>query len=167
MKTKAQLAGELETLQGWKSIRPFNLLTIFFTKKNWKRYVNGDWKGIADSLVLRIEEHENFHYAVIVFSTKGSIPKDTFDTLKERVNEFPLNSIRYESHGDCGFYPMVSDEGEYYMDDYELHRVAEDYEGVYVTAFAVADKSKLDCPWIIYTHFEKMLYIYHVGARFL
>jgi len=168
MKTKEQLARELENEKTWKSIRPASFWNLFFsTKKNFNRYANADWKGVADVVVLRTDEYEDCHYATIAFSTKGALSEDAINTLKERVNEFPVNAVRYESTGNGGFYPMVSDEGEYYSEDYELHRQAEDMDGVYVAPFMVVKKENLNCPYIIYAHYEGQLYIYYVNAKFL
>ncbi len=167
MRSKELLANDLESINGWKAMGLSGLLKSFLAKKYFKRYKDADWKGVADVVVLRRDKHDDLHYAVIAFSTKGSLSEETIAILKERVNEFPVNNVRYESTGNGGFYPMVSDSGEHYQEDYIIERQAEDMDGVYVTSFSVSNPEKLNCPYIIYAHSGDMLYKYHVDARYL
>ncbi|MCD7935963.1 MAG: hypothetical protein LUG98_03810 [Tannerellaceae bacterium] len=166
MKTKEQLAKELETTQGWKSILG-GWFKGYRAGKKCREYTSADWKGVADLHILRRETHEDFYYAVGAFSTSAPLTEEQLAVLKERIDEFPINQIRYESVGTGGFYLHVTDEGEYFMEGYALHAQAEDMEDVYVVVFSDDKKKALRCPYIVYKHQEGGLYINFVDEKYL
>ena len=77
-------------------------------------------KGVADTVLLRQETHDSFLYNVFAFSTNEEIPPETRAELKEAVDEFDTNQIRYESVGVPGYFAVYDKNGDFFQNDYEI-----------------------------------------------
>ncbi len=166
MKKKEQLVYELETPEGWKSIMG-GWFKGLRAKKRCESYKNADKKGVADFIMLRKVTHDDYYYAVGVFSTSNELTDQMIEDLKETINQFPVNQIRYEAYGTNGFYEIVSDQGEYYSEDYAIHQLTEDMQDVYIVVYSDSNKEGLDCPYVVYKHQEGAMHVRPVNRKYL
>lgn len=182
MKTKEELKQQLTTLEGWM---PFAEQTFWFsTVKKWLPFYVKSYKkkkaaenlefmtkenkyGIATHIPLLKAVHENEHYLVGAFTTQGELSSETIEKLKSRVQDAPVNTIRYESHGNGGFYSVVYEDGRPIHTDHQITEIARDMPNVYIHVFASEKESELNCPYVVWTHNGGVICEYLIDAAYL
>jgi hypothetical protein len=158
-----QFEQTLLTLDGFKSIFS-GLFGGGKAKASFEIYRSAPKKGVYDLAVLRREKYDDRHYAIMAFSTKGSIDKDTLQIITERANEIPLSTLRYEciSYSKLESYRGGSD--SLAGTNTEITSIAADREDLFV--FPVSDSEKeLDCPFIIYANKDGKDYVFPVARH--
>ena len=165
MKTKEELAKQLETVEGWL---PF--YSGWFKQRKAKKlfadYVGGDKKGVADNVILRKVDYGKCHYNVLAFTTEGELDQQAIALLKAAVEQLEVNQIRYEACATGGFHSIVFDDGKYY-EDYFTHHAIPELPHVYLHVEAEFESEELDCPYLVYTHVGGALLSYTVNRKYL
>jgi hypothetical protein len=157
-----QFEDTLTTLDGFKSIFS-GLFGGGKAKASFEIYSSAQKKGVYDITVLRREKYEDRHYAIMAFSTNGSIDKDTLQIITERANEVPLGTIRYEciSYSKLQGYRGNGPES-FAAENTEITFIADDWDDLFV--FPISDSEKaLDCPFIIYANKDGKDYVFPVA----
>jgi hypothetical protein len=151
----------LETLDGFKAI----FSGIFGggkAKVSFEIYDSAQKRGVYDIAVLRREKYDDNHYAIMAFSTGGSINGDTLRTITERANEVPLSTLRYECIGYTKLEAYRGGPNSFAAQNTEITSIADDWDDVFV--FPVADSEPaLDCPFLIYANKDGQDYIFPVA----
>jgi hypothetical protein len=160
-----QFERSLETLDGFKVIFR-GLFGGGRAKSSFEIYHSAQKKGIFDITVLRREKYDDNHYAVMAFSTKGSIDKDTLQIITERANEVPLGTIRYESIG----YTKLEDyrgkgPDSAAANETEITSIAGGRDDLFVFPLWGTSKDALDCPFLIYANKDGKDYIFPVARK--
>lgn len=156
-----QFEETLSTQDGFKAIFG-GLLGGFRAKASFEIYSAAQKKGVYDIEVLRRKTYEGNHYAIMAFSPKGRIDKETLQIITERANTVPLGTIRYEC---IGYSKLEGYRGNghesFAAENKEITSIADDWEDIFV--FPVSDSEKnLDCPFIIYANKDGKDYVFPV-----
>jgi hypothetical protein len=148
---------KLESLDGFKAIFG-GLFGGGKAKASFEIYRSAQKKGVYDIAVLRREKYDDNHYAIMAFSTKGSIDKDALQIITERANEIPLGTIRYECLSYTKLEPYRGKHGSLADQNTEITSIANDFADLFMFPISESE-SGLDCPFLIYANKDGQDYI--------
>jgi hypothetical protein len=160
-----QFEQTLAALDGFKAIFS-GLFGGGRAKSSFEIYSSAQKKGVYDLAVLRREKYDDNYYAIVAFSSKGSIDGETLRIITERANEVPLGTIRYE----CLEYVKLENyrgkSGSSADESREITSIADDWEDLFVLPLSSgSSESGLDCPFIIYANRDGLDYIFPVARK--
>ncbi|MDR2787327.1 MAG: hypothetical protein LBD06_03005 [Candidatus Accumulibacter sp.] len=154
---------KLESLDGFKAIFG-GLFGGGKAKASFEIYRSAQKKGVYDVAVLRREKHEDNHYAIMAFSTQGSIDKDTLQVITERANDVSLGTIRYECLGYAKLEPYRGQPGSLANKNTEITSIADGFADLFVFPISESE-SGLDCPFLIYANKDGQDHIFPVARK--
>lgn len=102
-------------------------------------------------MLLRQATNHSFFYNVFAFSVNGEISPEVQAALKNAVDQFDTDQIRYEAVGVPGYFAVYDKNGAFFQDDYQIMPLCRDFEGVYIVIVSETKKDELDCPYAAYT----------------
>lgn len=150
MLDKQALQQQLATPEFYKKVFP-GMLRKGKRKDAQETWDNAVRKGVADAVLLTEAVNGSFLYKVYAFSVNGSIQEDVIEELKEQVNDFDVNQIRYEAVGVPGYFAVYDKDGKFFQEDYEIMALCRQTEGIYIVIVSETEADELDCPYIVYT----------------
>jgi hypothetical protein len=161
---RKQFEQSLSTLNGFKAIFG-GLFGGGKAKSSFEIYRSAQKKGVYDITVLRREKHDDYHYAIMAFSTNGNIDNDTLQIITERANEVSLGTIRYEALSYTKLESYRGGSESFAAENTEIVSIADDIEDVFVFPAAESSESALDCPFLIYANKDGKDYIFPVAGK--
>ena len=155
----------LESIDGFKKIFPkyfFGLLGGGKATRSFEIYKSAEHKGVYENFVLRKDEHDDFHYVIAAFSTKGTLDPATMEILRSKATEIDLGTIRYESTSYSLLEPWRGEPGSIASEETAITSLAEGLDGVFIYPAVGDAPADLDCPLIVHANKGGQDYIYPV-----
>ncbi|MDR2507039.1 MAG: hypothetical protein LBD67_03455 [Candidatus Accumulibacter sp.] len=166
MDTKA-IQAKLNTIEAWKAMKDKGLFAALFgtkPKQNldlWQSMEKTDVLPLHD---IRRDQHENNHYVIYAFSTKGELSQGELLALSEAASQIPLNAIRYDAMGWPGFGCMRTFQQTLDENDGDHNQISialtKEENGLFVFIGADFDAAALDAPYVAYGRKGRSVYVY-------
>ena len=156
MVTKELLSKKLDLQESWIHLvdTMMPIFKSYFIKKNAKSdfllYKKAKERIIANNIILRTDTYDDCFYTINVFSTTGDLEALEITLIQKSVDEIDLETIRYESFGTQGIFPLSKADGFPISDDYIIYTLGSDIKGAVVYCMASFKKEELDVPYVVY-----------------
>lgn len=159
------LANKLKDKDFFKKACPGRFLFTPYWKKAYQKYTTAGETGVCNAVTLRDLTYDERVYRVLAYSTNGDLSADNVAELKDVVNRFDINTLRYEANGTNGFFPLLNSEGEMCRDDYAMTGLCKQMNGIFLMVIAESEDEKdaLNCSHVVYTLDNKEMWHWAVA----